>query len=156
MNRVFVYGTLKEGEPNEHVMRDGKNGYARFLSRARTQERFPLLIASKYNVPYLLYKPGIGYRIFGEVFEVDDRMFSFLDGFENCPEYYRRLEEHVELEDGSMTRAWLYTLRDFKEDLLQRPMMADYSSKGPHGLEYNKADVDDPGHTHYDDVKRGA
>ena len=85
MQRVFVYGTLKKGEPNEHVMTDRGNGCAKFFANAVTSRRFPLLIASKYNVPYLLHRPGVGHRIVGEVYEIDSKMFKYLDAFENCP-----------------------------------------------------------------------
>ena len=52
---VFVYGTLKRDEPNHHYMEK-----AEFLFKATTSERWPLVISSKYNIPFALYKPGFG------------------------------------------------------------------------------------------------
>ena len=51
---IFVYGTLKRGEPNHHWLANTAHGFQEFLGAARTQKRFPLVIASRYNVPYLL------------------------------------------------------------------------------------------------------
>ena len=53
---VFVYGTLKKGEPNHSFMSSST-----FVSEATTCEKFPLVIASKFNIPFLLNKPGVGH-----------------------------------------------------------------------------------------------
>lgn len=58
---VFVYGTLKQGEPNDHVMINPETGKQRFVGVARTLGKFPLIVASKYNVPFLLKQPGHGF-----------------------------------------------------------------------------------------------
>lgn len=60
MHNVFVYGTLKRGEPNEHWLTNKDNGVAKFVSEAATIENYPLVIASKYNIPFLLDKRGTG------------------------------------------------------------------------------------------------
>lgn len=57
---VFVYGTLKTGQPNHHVMNDAKNGAATFVGKARTEKKWPLVISSKYNIPFLLPHEGRG------------------------------------------------------------------------------------------------
>ena len=57
---VFVYGTLKRGEPNHHWLTDAANGNGRFIGRAVTSELFPLVVASRYNIPFLLNSPGSG------------------------------------------------------------------------------------------------
>lgn len=51
---VFVYGTLKKGEPNYHVITNKNNGFSEFVGGYRTVEKYPLVIASKYNIPFLL------------------------------------------------------------------------------------------------------
>ncbi|VDN30178.1 unnamed protein product [Cylicostephanus goldi] len=61
--RVFVYGTLKRGEPNAKVMMDTE-GHQRFLGVGRTKTPFPLIVASKYNIPFVLNEPGKGYVSF--------------------------------------------------------------------------------------------
>jgi len=59
-HRVFVYGTLKRGEPNYYRLQDEANGRAAFLGEAKLCDRYPLVVATKYNVPMLLDAPGTG------------------------------------------------------------------------------------------------
>lgn len=61
LHRVFVYGTLKRGEPNHKLIQDVANGYAKFLGLGRTTVPYPLIIATNYNIPFLLKKPGFGH-----------------------------------------------------------------------------------------------
>ena len=97
---VFVYGTLKKGEPNHHWLSTTQNGFQKFLGQAETVNRFPLVIASRlgfiefniwnifylrYNIPYLMDKPGVGNKIMGEIYEVDDKMLEKLDELEDHP-----------------------------------------------------------------------
>lgn len=58
---MFVYGTLKRGQPNNHFIHDTESGHAEFVGTGHTTEQYPLVIAGKYNIPYLLYIPGQGY-----------------------------------------------------------------------------------------------
>lgn len=59
LHKVFVYGTLKRGEPNHGWFSKHENGYHKFLCNAKTVEKYPLIIGTKYNIPFLLYSPGI-------------------------------------------------------------------------------------------------
>ena len=52
---VFVYGTLKRNEPNHHYLASST-----FVNTATTATKFPLVIASKYNIPFAIDKPGLG------------------------------------------------------------------------------------------------
>ena len=61
LQRVFVYGTLKRGEPNHYLISNSENGYAKFLGLGKTLKKYPLVIATKYNIPFLLKKVGIGH-----------------------------------------------------------------------------------------------
>ncbi len=65
LSRVFVYGTLKNGQPNHHWLTNATNGLATFLEYGKTKNQFPLVIGTQYNVPFLLNKPGIGRNIKG-------------------------------------------------------------------------------------------
>ena len=58
LHKVFVYGTLKKGQPNEHHMSTQGDFVSNFISYARTVERRPLIIASDANVPMILDMEG--------------------------------------------------------------------------------------------------
>lgn len=61
LHKVFVYGTLKRGEPNHYWFRKTTNAIANFICEAETNEKYPLIIATKYNIPFLLFQAGIRY-----------------------------------------------------------------------------------------------
>lgn len=42
--KVFVYGTLKRGEPNFNVLSAPQNGFSQFLFEAETLNKYPLVI----------------------------------------------------------------------------------------------------------------
>ena len=58
---MFVYGTLKHGQPNNHHIEDQSIGKAEFICSGHTTNKYPLVIAGKYNIPYLLHIPGKGH-----------------------------------------------------------------------------------------------
>lgn len=55
--KVFFYGTLKRNEPNYHHVIDQK---AIFVSEAVTVDKWPLIVGSDFNIPFLLFKKGHG------------------------------------------------------------------------------------------------
>jgi gamma-glutamylaminecyclotransferase len=61
LHRVFVYGTLKQGEPNHHWMTDTSKGFSRFLGDGRTVKKYPLVIGTNFNIPFILDRPGHGH-----------------------------------------------------------------------------------------------
>ncbi|KAJ8707245.1 hypothetical protein PYW08_011379 [Mythimna loreyi] len=141
MHKVFVYGTLKRGEPNYYWLTKNENGVGKFVSEGRTKTKYPLIIATKYNIPFLLHKPGTGYNVQGEIFEVDDTMLSKLDILEDHPNYYVREIDDITVTDAvtknqESVQCWVYFLKNFKEELLLRPRFDSYSATGPHGLVY--------------------
>ncbi|XP_056157405.1 gamma-glutamylaminecyclotransferase-like [Lampris incognitus] len=149
MTHVFVYGTLKKGQPNNFRMFDQANGKAKLLASARTVEKFPLVIASKYNVPFLLSIPGRGRRVYGEIYRMDDRMLQFLDAFEGVPTMYQRTPVKLEVEEwmdgkdgeealatGSTVEAFVYSTTTYEPDWPSLPSCESYDSHGDHGLEY--------------------
>ena len=130
---VFVYGTLKKNEPNHYVMTSTPG----FISNGETLTKYPLVIASKFNIPYLLDKAGTGHVIKGEVYEVNDDMLKVLDDFEGHPEYYQRREEPIKLHSSHETKlCWTYFLPKFKSEMLQLDHLSDYKSNGEHGKPY--------------------
>ncbi|XP_061939617.1 putative gamma-glutamylcyclotransferase CG2811 isoform X4 [Apis cerana] len=149
LQRVFVYGTLKRGEPNHCLIQDTENGYAKFLGLGRTTIPYPLIIATDYNIPFLLKKPGFGHHVFGEVYDVDSKMLKKLDELEEHPAFYKRSEENILFapeskvksmdkfeEVSTLIKVWIYFLPKFKTSLLEKPMYNSYSNEGSHGLKY--------------------
>jgi gamma-glutamylaminecyclotransferase len=61
LHKVFVYGTLKRGEPNHHWIADTSKGFSRFIGIGKTVKKYPLIIATKFNIPFLLDSPGQGH-----------------------------------------------------------------------------------------------
>lgn len=99
-NRVFVYGSLKRGEPNHQWLYG-----AIFAGRAR------LLSAELYSLtsyPMAVLRPGSPQVIHGEVFVIDAEGLDRLDLLEGYPNYYDR--QILNLSDGTM--AWVYLGRD--------------------------------------------
>ncbi|CAK6442756.1 unnamed protein product [Pipistrellus nathusii] len=148
MADVFVYGTLKRGQPNHKVLLDSANGRATFRGRGRTEEPYPLVIAGEHNIPRLLHLPGRGLRVAGEIYAVDEQMLRFLDEFEGCPDMYQRVRVRVAVLEGEASReppaaaassrqCFVYSTATFPPDWAQLPHLDDYDSQGPHGLRYN-------------------
>ncbi|XP_067298958.1 gamma-glutamylaminecyclotransferase C-like [Pseudorasbora parva] len=131
--QVFVYGTLKRGQPNHFRMWDAANGRAEFVAQARTVERYPLVIATKCNVPFLLNVPGMGQRVYGEIYSVDQKMLEFLDEFEMTPKIYQRttiwLEENAP-KPGSLIEAFVYSTTTYEPDWLQKQTYESYDAYG--------------------------
>lgn len=166
LHRVFVYGTLKRGEPNHSLIKDTANGYAKFLGFGRTTVLYPLVIATKYNIPFLLKKPNMGNFVLGEIYDVDSKMLKRLDELEEHPTFYERTEEEVLLapetafksgktfeEVGELTKASIYFLPRYRSSLLDSPMYTSYSNNGSHGLKYCEKYVRDPSYDHRKEVQ---
>jgi len=58
---VFIYGTLKMGQPNNSILQTAINkSQAKFLGRATTVDCWPLIVYSTFNIPFLLDCKGTG------------------------------------------------------------------------------------------------
>ena len=77
---VFVYGTLKQGCRNDHVLKGSEK-----IGDAITIDKFGLF---EDNYPYLIEEPY--YEVKGEVYLIDDKTLIELDKFEGAPDYYER------------------------------------------------------------------
>lgn len=97
---IFVYGTLKRGEPNHYVLNKVDNGSAEFVCSGKTATQFPLIVGTKYNIPFLLNVPETGHRINGEIYSVDEKMLNSLDDFEDYPQLYDRNIFKINGSDG--------------------------------------------------------
>ena len=58
---VFVYGTLKVGQPQHNKLEQVEKGTAQFLGEAITLQKYPLVIATPANAPFLLFAEGKGH-----------------------------------------------------------------------------------------------
>lgn len=98
---VFVYGTLKTNQPNHYKLTDRANGEARFVAKGKTSEKYPMVIGTRYNIPYLVnLTTDNGNSINGEIYEVDEKMRDELDDFEGHPNYYLRQQISINGDDG--------------------------------------------------------
>lgn len=98
--KVFVYGTLKKGQPNHYWLTNEENGFANFEGNGKTDIKFPLIIATKYNIPFLLNVPNTGDNVSGEIYSVDEAMLKNLDQLEDYPELYDRNVFTINALDG--------------------------------------------------------
>lgn len=73
--KVFVYGTLKRGEPNHSTLSTESNGFAEFMCGGKTIEKFPLVV-------------------------IDEKMLNHLDTLEIYPQLYNRHILNVNGLDG--------------------------------------------------------
>eukprot|EP00871_Galdieria_phlegrea_P002356 jgi/Galph1/3120/GphlegSOOS_G1790.1 len=101
---VFSYGTLKRGFPNSSFMK------GTFQGEAITVDRFPLVVGTSMNVPFLLPFPKTGNQVKGEVYDVTEEELEFLDDFEavNQGLYYRDIVKLNMLDRDSLVNCWAY------------------------------------------------
>ncbi len=94
--RVFVYGTLLQGEPNHYILE-----HACFVREARTPAVFTLCDLGSF--PALLADGSTA--VLGEVYEVDAATLARLDRLEGHPRLYRRTP--ITLDDGEPVEAYV-------------------------------------------------
>uniref|UniRef100_A0AC35TLM9 Gamma-glutamylcyclotransferase family protein n=1 Tax=Rhabditophanes sp. KR3021 TaxID=114890 RepID=A0AC35TLM9_9BILA len=141
---IFVYGTLKRNEPNNHMLLDAANGNSLFRGSALTDDKFLMVIGSKYNIPFCLDIQEKGSsQIIGEVYEIDENMLDSLDVFEGFPKFYDRKEITVNTSDNRTINAWIYLLSDWSDTFLQScsTPINNYFSLGSHGRRYVKSET---------------
>ncbi|XP_037888327.1 putative gamma-glutamylcyclotransferase CG2811, partial [Glossina fuscipes] len=87
-------------------------------------ERYPLIISTRFNIPFLLNKCGRGHNVKGEVYEVDEEMLKKLDELQEYPEYYDREIQEIRMEKkDEVEKCWLYLMRNCPDHLLQKPLL---------------------------------
>jgi gamma-glutamylaminecyclotransferase len=97
MTRVAAFGTLKRG----FLLHDECLARARYLGDCRTVERFPMLVAGPWFAPMILNRPGIGCRIEGELYAIEDTQLALLDELESVGQPGNdRILVDVELAEG--------------------------------------------------------
>jgi gamma-glutamylaminecyclotransferase len=101
--RVFVYGTLRQGEGNHRLLLS-----ARFVGEAHTVPGFALYDLGAFPG---LVREGAG-TVTGELYDVDEATLAALDRLEGVPSFYRR--ERIELEGVGSTDAYTLTSRQVR------------------------------------------
>lgn len=97
MVRVFVYGTLRQGQANQTFLSG-----AALLGQHRTEPRFRMLDLG----PYPGVVSGGKTAIHGEVYAIDGRILTLLDRLEDYPTSYDR--QHISTPWGP---AFIYLYR---------------------------------------------
>jgi gamma-glutamylcyclotransferase (GGCT)/AIG2-like uncharacterized protein YtfP len=99
--RVFVYGTLKDGEANNRLLQTGG-----------ASKLGDFTVIGPYRMVDLGYYPGVcrvsgqsDSPIVGEVWEVDEETLHSLDILEGHPSYYKRVKVPTDYKN-----AWIYLL----------------------------------------------
>jgi len=141
-HKIFVYGTLKSGQPNHHWLQNPENGHQKLLpGKFKTVQNFPMILDTPWNIPFLLdvdpktdpkitsntdpkttdFRHNIERSVSisknfssikGEIYEVDDLMLSELDVLEGYPEWYGRKVIFCENEEADLVEAQVYLLEN--------------------------------------------
>lgn len=96
---VFVYGTLRSGHSNHHLLND-----ANFYGAGSTDKNYAMYLTSGY--PYVTSRES-RYPIVGELYGIDDSTLDILDKMEGHPRHYERKQIVVTVDNKQYT-AWLY------------------------------------------------
>merc|ERR1719468_192138 len=89
----------------------------------------------------LLECPGTGSNIVGEVWKIDQAKLEHLDILEEHPNFYTRKLDTIKVEGKDYT-CWMYTMHNFKKELLENRMITEYSTNI---IPYNPAYVEGKG-----------
>lgn len=108
MDLLFTYGSLKQGFCNAHI-----NTGVRVPGRYRTHERMPFYLMGDGHVPCVLYQPGTGQAVVGELYRTSPEALAGMDLLERIgePGGYSRVSVALECLDGEgpeVVTAWIY------------------------------------------------
>lgn len=95
MKHFFVYGTLKQGMKNSHIM---KKVSAVFIANVETTQHYPMFDLGN-GFPYVQDAQGRGLILQGELYAIEDEHESFMDSFEGVPTLYKKGVIDVEVEN---------------------------------------------------------
>ncbi len=107
---IFVYGSLKHNFHN-HVI----------IEKEKLISNKAIIPASEKCVMYslgsfpALVKKDKGYDIVGEVYEVSDKTFPYVDRLEGNPTFYKREEIYIPEVD---LKAWVYIFQNMVDENL--------------------------------------
>jgi gamma-glutamylcyclotransferase (GGCT)/AIG2-like uncharacterized protein YtfP len=112
---LFVYGTMKLGFRNHERIKYG----AKFVMNTMTET---------YMAPVAMSMDSHddGYRIAGEVYEVDGALLSVIDQHEGHPHVYERERVHV---DGIEGAVWMYLYQGSSMKISEKGIQVDEESR---------------------------
>jgi gamma-glutamylaminecyclotransferase len=100
---VFVYGTLKHGYGNHRAFLQDSE----FVGKGVTVR--PFLMKTTTGFPVVFETNQQGHPVSGELYEVNNDTLRGLDSLEGHPNWYRREEILVDVENtGIQQSAWMY------------------------------------------------
>lgn len=108
MERLFIYGTLAPGRPNEHILKNLKGTWQTSSVKGRLSD-----IGWGSNMGYSgIVLDSYGYEVSGYVFTSEElsEKWDFLDNFEG--DEYERVLTQAKLQNGEKVNAYVYALRD--------------------------------------------
>ncbi len=121
--KVFVYGTLKKGGRNHHLLENASFvGEAVSLKKYILQgKKHPYPLATPYGYVQNRVSPECAGFLAGEIYEMDRKTLKLLDRLEEHPHYYIREKELFRLiPEGKSVKAFIYHCYhlDLLDDLL--------------------------------------
>jgi len=131
--------SLKKGFPNHSFLSNLPDGQlAKFISNAKTLNRYPLIVATPANIPFLLDAPSKGQQVQGEVYQVCRKTLNALDDLEDEGVLYDRKMIPIVLSDANVNEqqidVFTYILGNFKASLLELPFLSSFSEE--HAKQY--------------------
>src|SRR5262245_57080429 len=129
---VFVFGTLKQGFPNFRVNR-GTRVPGEFV----TAQRLPLYLVGERYSPWLIYAPGQGHHVAGQVFQVGNATLEQMDALERTSESdgYKRLSIEV-IAQGALSGEHLLVFAYLKQPEQFNPANARLGPLAEYTLEH--------------------
>ena len=103
LKKVFVYGTLKQGERNNYLLLDSK-----LIGKATSLFEMAMTNGTGHY-PYCYGEHPNGYEIEGEIYQVTDKIMETLDKLEGYPTHYTR-KETLFVADTGVETAWIYLI----------------------------------------------
>ncbi|MFT5116224.1 MAG: gamma-glutamylaminecyclotransferase, partial [Parasphingorhabdus sp.] len=96
-----------------------------FKDRATTENEYPLLVVNQRFSPVVVYEPGSGQKITGELYLVDQATMDWMDALEGITllNGYRKHCIAIVTATGEHYNAWIYTKsRDLIEEIHDGPL----------------------------------
>ena len=101
--RIAVYGTLKKGKGNNHLLAG-----CQFLGTGTTLDPYPMVAS---GCPYLIDDRHRGHHVVVEVYRVDAIALRDIDQLEHHPNWYiRRVKPIVMDKDGEIIECYIYVI----------------------------------------------